>query len=199
MSIDTGNRETSPLGPRRPVALASFAKTPFPVGGRARSEGLLVLLLALVAGGLVALPSHPELLILGAVGAFAAVLYTAPLRELARRGRGELAALAAFGPGVVFGTVCLFLGRVPASAIFLSFSVGLLVAALHIAFVLPVLAVAGGATPRVLASPAGVPFAGAPSLSLLTVSDGPIPVRARVTPFLAFVTGGLGLAVAFLI
>ena len=34
---------------------------------------------------------------------------------------------------------------------------------------------------------------------LRTVSDGPIPVRARVTAFLASVTGGLGLAVAFLI
>lgn len=218
MSIDTWNGETPPLGPGTVglwrvldprVALASFVKTPFSVGERARPKGLFVFLLALVAGGLVALTSHPELLILCAVGAFVAVLYSAPPRELARRGQGELAALATLGPGVVLGAVCLFLGRAPASAVFPSFSVGLLVAALLIAIVLPVLAVAGGATPRALASPAGgpcagvpfagVPFAGAPSLSLRTASDGPIPVRARATAFLASVTGGLGLAVAFLI
>jgi len=114
-------------------------RTPFSGGKRVIVEGLLTeaetshvgwsaFIVAAAAGGLAALLSRPELLLLGAAGAFVAYAYTAAPLKLCYRGLGEIAVFLAYGPGIVLGTTYLFLGRVEAGAMYASLVMGALVA-----------------------------------------------------------------------
>lgn len=116
--------------------------SPFSGGSRSIELGLIdegrllrLAIASLLAGALLALPvlaaRGAGILAFGAAGAFLAYFYTAPpLRLAARRGLGELAVAAAFGPLLTAGTVFAVTGEAGSPAYAIGVPVGLLTAAI---------------------------------------------------------------------
>jgi len=121
--------------------LAVKHQNPFAGGGRVLPQRVLSLnahlavalgfLAVTVAIGLYlfSIVGYP-LLWIGAIGVFAAVFYVAPPFRLAHLGVGELFVGLGFGPLVVLGTYYVLTLRFDWGALFLSASMGLLVAAI---------------------------------------------------------------------
>jgi 1,4-dihydroxy-2-naphthoate octaprenyltransferase len=114
-------------------------RTPFSGGKRVLVEGLLTerevvvtallgFALALLLGLHIAVAIDVRLFVFGACAALISIAYTAPPLRLAYRGLGELAVFASYGPGIVLGSEALFERRVTSSAIWISLSLGALIA-----------------------------------------------------------------------
>jgi 1,4-dihydroxy-2-naphthoate octaprenyltransferase len=119
---------------------------PFSGGSRAIELGLIeprqlvviasiALLLSSAIGVYLAAVSTPLIYALGAVGAFAAVFYTAPpLKLVARKGLGELFIGLCFGPLMVLGGLAVLTGGIAdglvATSLWLGLPVGLLTTAI---------------------------------------------------------------------
>jgi 1,4-dihydroxy-2-naphthoate polyprenyltransferase len=114
-------------------------RSPFSGGKRVIVDSLLnerdLIAIAIVAfiaaaaiGGAVAYVTRPALLILGGAAALVSMAYSVPPLKLSYRGLGELAVLLTYGPGIVFGSVLLFGGRITWDVITASFVLGLIIA-----------------------------------------------------------------------
>jgi len=114
-------------------------RTPFSGGKRVLVDGLLTerqvianafagFGFALLLGLYLALAVDPRLFALGALGAAVSIAYTAPPFRLSYRGLGELAVFATYGPGIVLGAEALFAGRITPVAVWVSLSLGALIA-----------------------------------------------------------------------
>ncbi len=75
-------------------------------------------------------PAGQLLFVIGVIGAGTVYSYVGPPLKLANRGLGEVFVGLAFGPLVVIGAFLVQTGTVTLGAVFLSFSMGLLVAAI---------------------------------------------------------------------
>ena len=118
--VDTPDR----LGPRRVVAAGLVAPD-------AMRRGLVVaLLVAAVAGAVLAVLVDLRLLLVGAVAIVAALGYSGGRRPYASRGLGEVAVLVFFGLVATVGSAVVQTGRIDPLAVVASLPVGLLAVAL---------------------------------------------------------------------
>lgn len=120
-------------------AVRDDERSPFSGGKRTLvdallTEGELVVIawiafvLAGILGVAVASATHPALMLLGVAGAAVAAAYSLPPFKLSYRGLGEAAVFLAYGPGIVFGTVLLFGGRVTLDVVTTAVCLGLIIA-----------------------------------------------------------------------
>lgn len=108
------------VGPQRLTASGLVAPR------RVATAAAGALLVAAVAGTVLALSTAPWLLAVGALCIAGAVLYSGGSRPYASAGLGELAVFLFFGPVAVAGTAYVNDGRVPSAAWWAAVSVGLL-------------------------------------------------------------------------
>ncbi len=114
-------------------------RTPFSGGKRVLVDGLLTerqvianafagFAFALLLGVYLAVAVDPRLFVLGAAAAAVSIAYTAPPFKLSYRGLGEAAVFVTYGPGIVLGAQALFQRRITSAAVWVSFSLGALIA-----------------------------------------------------------------------
>lgn len=115
---------------------------PFSGGSRSIELGLITprgllaigssaLLVAVACGGILFTRTGPVILAYGAIGAFAAVFYTAPpIRLAARKGLGELFVGLCFGPLMTGGVHTALTGAISVQAFLVGIPVGLLTTAI---------------------------------------------------------------------
>ena len=121
------------------AAVTAEERSPFSGGKRTIVDSLLteddltaIAWIAMIAAGAIGVAvaslTNPALLILGAVAAGVAAVYSLPPFKLSYRGFGELAVLLTYGPGIVIGSVLLFQAPMTREVVTTSFCLGLIIA-----------------------------------------------------------------------